>query len=428
MSESMIKTRDSFAVTSQKLRDLGFVLFFCNPLITRGFRSLLWGTRYAYLGYTITAVIIYSCVVFAFMIDRSGFPADFPVLLTLIVLFFAGSYLIHPEYEFWYRRSYYGVYDYILRPDNGLYAYFFVRLINEPRRILKLLKVSGWIMYPYYLYLLLIALQRGYWINTGRHGEAIQMSYDLSFGYDVVFFTLVFLYFALNYKRVTDFAMAVGGMVMILLGGSRGPLICILVFVVLTILIRIQKSENRVIYSILVIGAGAAVLVLRQALVNLLMAIARLSNSSSRTVKMLLEGEIADDNGRVEIWNAAVQMIKDKPWGYGGLGTRHVIYYIHDVGHCHQLFLEILVDFGVFAGGVIILYLVVRAVTIVFGNTDEYWRGLYLVFLCRAMQLMLSGTFWHVFSFWACLGIDMCLICERQKQLKETAVHHKYLK
>ena len=129
---------------------------------------------------------------------------------------------------------------------------------------------------------------------------------------------------------------------------------------------------------------------------------------------MLLTGTISDDNGRKEIWNAAIDMIKTNPFGYGAMGTRHVIYFIHDVGHPHQVFLEILVDFGVLLGSIIIIIFIYQSAKILFSNKYNDWFPIYVLFFCRSCQLLLSGTFWHVAAIWACIGI--IFICSNKKR------------
>lgn len=53
---------------------------------------------------------------------------------------------------------------------------------------------------------------------------------------------------------------------------------------------------------------------------------------------MLLVNNITDDSGRLVIWNVAVDMIKENPFGYGAMGTRHVISEIIIQGHPHNFF------------------------------------------------------------------------------------------
>lgn len=391
--------------------DIAFILFFCSSFLNRIFAFILSRIGLSGMAIYITCICIYLPIILIWIKVKKIKNYDFFILLIGIICFIAITYLIHPEYEFWYKRNYYGIWDYVLRPDNGIYAYLFIRLVNDPKRILKNLKICGWIMYLYYAYQLAGALSVGYWIVTNANGIPEQLSYDLSFGYNVLFFTIVFMYYALDKRNISDITGSLIGIVMILLGGSRGPFMCIVIFIILFVLMKLRESNsfNKRIVGILLIALCAAIIaIFYENIILLISSVFETLGVSSRTLQMLLSGSISDDNGRQEIWNAAIQMIRDNPFGYGALGTRHVIYYLHDVGHCHQVFLEILVDFGVIAGGIIILFCLVNSLKILFLKRNEKWSWVFLIFFSRACQLILSGTYWHVFSFWACLGIGMC--------------------
>lgn len=397
------------------LKEVAFVLFFCNPFIARFFMFLFSHLGIYSLSRLAMLIVVYTPVFLILLVSPKSIPKDFFLLLSAVFFFALVTYMIHPEYEFWYTRNYYGLWDYVLRPDNGIYAYFFIRLLNNPNWIMKALKKSAWVMYPYYGYLLYSALTRGYWISTGSAGQTIHLSYDLSFGYDMLLFTLVFFYAALKQKKVVDIIMTGIGFGMILFGGSRGPLLCIAIFIALYFIINLVQSKHK---GRIGFAVSFIVLLLAYCYEYILGAIIIVMNYlgiSSRTVMMLLEGTIANDNGRDKIWNAAIQMIKDNPFGYGALGTRHVIYYYHDVGHCHQLFLEILVDFGIFLGMFIIMCIMFRAFKIITDKRNIEWKAVFIIFFARACQLILSGTYWHVASFWACIGIGVAIYCGNKR-------------
>lgn len=214
--------------------------------------------------------------------------------------------------------------------------------------------------------------------------------------------------------------MSLIGITMIVLGGSRGPLLCIAIFVAVYLIMRIA-DEKLIIKLVMAAVIGILGLIVYSNfnhIINIITNIMEQIGFTSRTLMMLLEGNVADDNGRQRIWNAAIQMIKDNPLGYGALGTRHIIYNYHDVGHCHQIFLEILVDFGVIIGGILILFFLINTFRIFTLNTIGKWRNVFLIFFARAFQLMLSGTYWHVASFWGCLGTGMAIyFCRKRKGL-----------
>ncbi|MDO4306317.1 MAG: O-antigen ligase family protein [Eubacteriales bacterium] len=428
MVTPQLKLKLKFRVTSETLKQLVFILYFCNPFIRLFFSALLskFGmSEYAYLA---TIVLIYSLVLFLIVLDRRNFIKDFAVLFLFIIAFFAITLLIHPNYEYWYKRSTYGVWDYVLRPDNGLYAYFFIRLLNNPENIMKTLKKCAWIMYPYYMYLLLNASRVGYWIDHNSSGQLIHYKYSLTFGYDVLLYVLVFLYAAFEKKKVIDIILSIAGIFMILKGGSRGPLLCIAIFVIILIAKSFQESRSSKKMGMLLATIGLAVILfvsydkILSALINLL----NQFNVSSRTLTMLLEGSIADNNGRYEIWNAAIEMIKKNPFGYGAMGTRHVIYYYHYVGHCHQIFLEMLVDYGVFLGTALIILMLAKAFQILFSKGTEKWFGVFMIFFCRSCHLLMSGTYWHLLSFWACIGIGVSIYYEKKTCKRRRKINGRF--
>ncbi len=404
----------SFSVRTMK--NLSFILYFSFPFIKLVFSFVLSKVGLSVWATIAALFVTYLPVAVLLLVKPRSVKKDFFILYGIIAYFIFMTYLLHPEYAFWYKRSYYGVWDYVLRPDNGIFAYFFIRLIDDADEIIKNMKRSAIMMYPYYAYLLLSALRRGYWITTDANGATVRFSYDLSYGYNVLIYALVFLFCALKYKKLIDIVMAAAGIAMILLGGSRGPLLCVVIFIGLYILMTINNSKKKIYFFTIFTAIGVSLLLLYKKILHLIITVMDKLDVSSRTITMLLEGDIADDNGRDAIWGAAIEMIRDKPLGYGALGTRHVIYYVHDVGHCHEILLEMLVDFGVIFGTVLILFLIINALRILFAKKYAAWSGVFLIFFSRACQLFLSGTYWHVTSFWACIGIGICACLGSKKK------------
>ncbi len=401
-------------ITEKLLKDIAFILFFCRPLITRCFRFVLVRVGMSSFAIYPTLILIYLPVVILLLFYPKSIKLDFFLVLLGVSMFALVTYLFHPEYHFVYTRDFYGVVDYVLRPDNGLYAYFFIRLMDDPKDILKNMKISAWFMYPYYAYLLYLAKQAGYWVDEGAHGQTIHMAYSLSFGYDLLLFCLVFLFFALSEKKPIDLIMAIAGFVMIILGGSRGPLMCIAIFLIIYIILWVKNSKYKVMCIVGLVTVSLAFLLFYESIMTSIIQLLESMNIESRTIRMILEGNISDDNGREPLWNAAIQMIKENPFGWGMMGTRHVVYYLHVVGHPHQFFLEVLVDFGVIAGSVIIIMLLTSSYRI-FSMPNKHWNAVFLIFFSRACHLLISGTYWHLLPFWACIAIGVSALSERKR-------------
>ena len=140
------------------------------------------------IGRAFLLAAMYLTVYILCIFNRKYVIWDFIVLYITIILFFLLTYCMHPEYEYVYTREYYGVLPYVLRPDNGIYAYLFIRLVSKPERLDKGLKISAYLMMVYSLITLIFSLKRGFWYAENYLGETFEASYDLNFGYNLLFF------------------------------------------------------------------------------------------------------------------------------------------------------------------------------------------------------------------------------------------------
>ena len=393
--------------------------FLCFPLIKHILAYISYIFNLKIHGDFLSIIILYFPILLLIKLEKK-IPADFLVLITSIVIFYLTTRLLHPEYEFWYTRDYYGVWEYVLKPSNGIYIYLFFRLVKRADNAKKAMKISAYIMLIYYLYILIDAIKRGYWINTDFKGNIIKMDYDLTFGYNVLLFTLISLSEFLKNKKLVDILYFVLGIGLIFLGGSRGPLLGIMIYVFMKIITSINVLRNNKQFLKLFITLGSLLIISLLIYIYWDMFISFLirTNPNSRTLNMLIDGNIITDNGRNRIWRAAIDMIKRNPFGYGMMGTRHVIYYFHDVGHPHQIFLEILVDFGVVIGGIIIMSLFYNIIK-QFRNYNNSWHEVLLIFIARASHLLISGTFWHIYAFWGLIAIIKNSELENIKNLKK---------
>ena len=236
------KTTISYA----QLAELSFILYFSMPLLKRLVKPI---------SSDLAIYITYIPILLLLCLDRKRRCwRDTICLMFAVCLFFLITYFIHPEYDYYYTRDYFGVWDYVFRPDNGLYAFLFIRLIDDPDKILKYLRISAWLMFIYYGIEYVRFLNRGYWLSAWN-GVIRHSSYDLEFGYDLLPYELVFLYAALKHKRWIDWIMAAAGSLMLLTGASRGPLLSIMIFLAAYFYVMIQRSKKK---ALIIGGLGIA--------------------------------------------------------------------------------------------------------------------------------------------------------------------------
>lgn len=409
------KIRLSFS--EEFLVGLAFVLYFSNGLIRFGMNFILGaGTLSKIISIGIAYVPVFLLCVYK---PRKYIKPDVVLLYVGIALFFYITLIIHPEYEYYYKREIYGIWPHVFIPYRGIYAYLFIRLANSAEKIIKYMKISGWLMFLDFGYQIITALRRGYWYGVAGNDQDAKMPYSVSFGYEVLPFALVFLYGALKHRKPVDILGTVISIAMILAGGSRGPIFCIALFLVLYVMVELKETRHKGLIITGIASAGAIVFLLYEKILLFVAELVSKFGLSSRFITSLVEGEIADDNGRQGIWEAAINMIAENPFGYGAYGTRHVIYYKIVAGYPHNIILEILVEFGVIIGGLLICVFIWNILRILFTKSRNNWIQAFLPFLCTTSALMLSLTYWSVPSFWATLAIGVnCAVAEHKGENK----------
>jgi hypothetical protein len=131
---------------------------------------------------------------------------------------------------------------------------------------------------------------------------------------------------------------------------------------------------------------------------------------SSRTIMKVISGEFAKDIGRTRLYQIAIDLIRTGgPFGNGIYGDRVAISSLTTmwIGYCHQIVLEILVDFGYVLGSFFLVIMARRIIKILFAKESE-WRSLYIIFLISASQLILSGSYLYSSIFWGCFAVGVC--------------------
>lgn len=401
-----------------QVAEFACVMYFVNSLLRTVFRWIFGGNNF--IATMLALVCAYFPVLLLCVLEPKKYiKIDFIVLYLLILLSFYVTVTLHPEYEYYYTREDYGVWDHVLIPYKGIYAYLFIRLVGDSKRIISCMKKAGWLMFLYFGYEILVFLRRGYWYGVAGLNAHAKLSYSVSFGYEVLPFALTFLYLALKNKKNDDIIASIISIAMILIGGSRGPFLFLGLFVVLYLCMELGRSKKKI---LIILGVSILAVGLYVAYEPILMGISMLISKfgfSSRFITTLLSGSISNDNGRNRIWLAAIDMIKENPLGYGVMGTRHVISKIIYAGYPHSIILEILVDFGVVIGGLLLLFLLINSISILFSNNKRAWNGVFLIFFCASCSLFISLTYWSVPTFWSSVAIGVnCYLATRHKSRK----------
>ena len=117
---------------------------------------------------------------------------------------------------------------------------------------------------------------------------------------------------------------------------------------------------------------------------------------NSRTLIYFSEGIITSDSGRGEIYDVVIEEIKQNPlFGYGLFADRVFVGGVY----CHNIFLEMFVDFGVLIPSLLVILFVGYYWKILSVASSKEIQFFILLFLASIIPLLLSGSYLTDFKF-----------------------------
>lgn len=144
---------------------------------------------------------------------------------------------------------------------------------------------------------------------------------------------------------------------------------------------------------------------------------------SSRTLEALLLGKglFIRSDGRQSIWKQAIDSIGIM--GKGLFGDRTVILdEYHNPVYPHNFILEVMVDFGMVIGSILVLSFIVLVIKAVFksykSNDMQKIQMTYAMLTILLIKHMVSASFLTSFDFWFYIGLAMNLIIYSNDCLK----------
>lgn len=211
-------------------------------------------------------------------------------------------------------------------------------------------------------------------------------------------------------RRVFDRVAAVFLFVLVLAIGSRGAALCMSLYIVLDLFQK--KSKWRILLLLLII----AVFFMLPLIASWLESIGIVS----RTLTMYQQGEIYYDSGRASIRNHFWGQLMEHPiLGIGLYGDRGW----GDVPYCHNLFLEVFLDFGFLVGGAIVVVGLVKLVSLYRKSNDENRNRIIRYFCALVIPLMTSNSYLIDSGFAVFIGL--CYLIANAKTTQQNVEDYK---
>ncbi len=219
--------------------------------------------------------------------------------------------------------------------------------------------------------------------------------------------------------RVLRLILSFGACVFLLMQGTRGPILCIAVYLTLTCFKKIGIVKTLIVLFSFVLFVlflfkskpGNAILLWA---IDLFESI----GVSVRFLEKFVTGNITDGSGRSYIVDALMLKLKESPFKIRGLfadvvatvGLRHPtinMYYPQGI-YAHNVYVELLFDFGVIIGPILCLLLTFGILRAYVSSKNNYADFVAIFITVGFVHLLLSSSFLLSTYFFVLLGLFFC--------------------
>jgi len=226
-------------------------------------------------------------------------------------------------------------------------------------------------------------------------------TYSMPYSYYMLIPAISFLKKFLEKINLKNFISFFITLIIILVFGSRGAVVCIAVYFILFIFINFDKKRK---IAILVSFSISAILlwIFKNIVNNLIVNLISFFGIKSRTLTIFLNN-IFYTSGRENIYNSINELIAQNPLiGIGMAGDR-----LYLGSYSHNIFLEIISGFGIIMGTMILMLLIIMIFISLFTQNKEKANVNLIWFSIGFIPLLFSGSYLTYFSFWIYLGIAL---------------------
>lgn len=213
---------------------------------------------------------------------------------------------------------------------------------------------------------------------------------------------------------IINWVVAVISVAFLVMQGTRGPILCLGIYVFLR-LYRTLKLKHFMIILASIVALVVVVLFtpLGKAIIQLLIDLFNLIGVSTRVLDKMLDGSISSSNGRNIIKDTLLGILNQDPFSIRNFFAD--IEYTKGINidgsisiegtYAHNVFLELVFDFGYLLGGVLSCLVVLAILKVVLKTKKEYAPIAYTFVCIGFVHLLLSGSFLYSKYFFALMGL-----------------------
>lgn len=289
----------------------------------------------------------------------------------------------------------------------------FIGICLDTDRVIPLLYILSTIsIYALAFYIL--------FIGGGSIEYRDSMNEDMYSAYKLLPHLLLVCFFVLHKPNVKNIITFIFGTILLFSFGTRGPILCLTLYVALYLLV-FKTYKNNVRSKVIIVLVTTIFLIFFEQILGFIMLLSSSLGMSTRVFSRLLDGTFLTHlSGRDIFQQLLITAIKERPWlGYGVAGDRMILY----GSYAHNIILELLVSYGVPIGVILLLRCLFKIFKGLNSNITEYNTAFILILVCCSfIKLFFSGTYLNEPLLFLLLGI--CENSIRQKRAQKRMVNN----
>ena len=217
----------------------------------------------------------------------------------------------------------------------------------------------------------------------------------------------------LAHKNILNILVSIIGIFSIFSFGTRGPVLCLLLLVVIYMLV-FPKMHKHLWFFLFISGAVFCLIWFYDEIIQFLKSFFEQAGMNTRIFDLIQSGNIAESSGRNRIQARLLEAISQNPFGYGIAGDRLLA-----GAYSHNLLIELWISFGVFLGSIIFIVPVIYTVKLMIQrkNNRTVEDNFILVLIASSyIKLFLSGTYLTESLLYLLIGVVLSVYVKEKRK------------
>lgn len=226
--------------------------------------------------------------------------------------------------------------------------------------------------------------------------------YSMALSYYMLLPTILFLDELLDRFSLKALFITCISLLIILAIGSRGPILCSGIFIILKLIRPVSKLgfSKVMIYMCFILGAIFSILYFKKILIVIDVFLSKFY-IDSRNISLLLN-DYLHLSGRDLIYEKIlIEIVQHPILGIGIAGDRRVA----DGNYAHNIILEVFLNFGVIIGLILVIVFTMCLLKLLFVKDMNVYNMIIIWISLALVSLLVSGSYLIDVNYWTLLGL-----------------------